>query len=1125
MLMSLHDRCDSRAWPGRLAAVFSGLALCLSLAACNGDDAPASTPDVDVPVPPPDPAPKAAFSAAATGEAFTPVTFDASTSTSSDGSALQYVWDFGDGQRGSGAKTAHAFATAGSWTVTLTVVDGAGKRATQSHGMTVTAPAAAGSVAVHVAIVGLDKAAVDGVTITTPGTAAALATTDPQGKADVTLDRGRPLALRLSKSGYADQVRQVKLPEGTGSDARLDIVLSPRDASQPLADAHAGGSLTGRAGASIELPADALVDGSGALVAGSVDIAMTAVDPTLPGGGGFPGRFDGIHADGSGTPIVSLGAVEFILSQGSQRLQLAPGKKATIEIPIQATQRLDGSIVAAGDTTPLWSLDEATGLWVEEGSGTVVANTGSPSGLALRATVAHLSWWNSDLGFDPYGPKPKCIADGDIGIPGAIDAFNAATICNMLAEIDRDLNGGNASASGRAKALAARAAAALSPRVAGFSSFAVLPRTGGEHIAVPANVDIVLNASALNGTWAGKAVVKGPVGVQEDVIVKLRPIAAAGPTTEAITMPVDITRVVTPGTTARFTFTAAQAQYAHLTVGPSAGALVAGSVRLLQGDTVLGTRDYANADVQLTAPLAAGGSYTIEIDSVTQAGGVRLRGEVLGGLQAETLSLPADVTRSLPSYTTYQGGLDVAAPGGLHLAYQRTAGSPTALSLKGPDGSVLWTQAGTNLEMSDLLLPAAGHYTLSALSSDGTASSFRLTGDAIDWLPLGAAGQTDSSFSIIDLVADRNGKPVVGFGRSTAVNGHTTQVLQLRRWTGSAWEDVGGPVNIDKPCGNAAAAGFAFDGTNTPTIVYMSQTGTSAGEGATAVRLANGSWQPLGNNNGVLPGADAYTNGCDAAYAPRLVFDTNDQPVVAYRMSAALWVQRLANGAWGKLAATAQDSFPVNYGAFDLKADPAGVPWLVQVADGPTRVRRFDAASGTWLATGGNQGVLPESGTSGFSVPRLAFDTAGRPMVAGVIAVGVGTSSAGTIVYRYDGTTWNSTGARQLPNSYVNNTPVAGVAALGNDVLVAFSNQDRTAGAALVVQRDTAAAWSAFGRGANGALTQYVAHGITPERPALDPRLLVVGNEIYLVATVRTPSSTGAPASIDAVLHRYVGAR
>jgi PKD repeat protein len=60
------------------------------------------------------------------------VTFDASLSTDSDGRIASYAWNFGDGSQGSGVLVKHAFATAGSYTVTLTVTDDRGQSASTS---------------------------------------------------------------------------------------------------------------------------------------------------------------------------------------------------------------------------------------------------------------------------------------------------------------------------------------------------------------------------------------------------------------------------------------------------------------------------------------------------------------------------------------------------------------------------------------------------------------------------------------------------------------------------------------------------------------------------------------------------------------------------------------------------------------------------------------------------------------------------------------------------------------------------------------------------------------------------------------------------------------------------------
>ena len=63
------------------------------------------------------------------------VVFDATSSTDNIGIA-SYEWDFGDGERGSGAKVTHVYKKAGAYTVTLTVKDYAGNVGT--HSITVT---------------------------------------------------------------------------------------------------------------------------------------------------------------------------------------------------------------------------------------------------------------------------------------------------------------------------------------------------------------------------------------------------------------------------------------------------------------------------------------------------------------------------------------------------------------------------------------------------------------------------------------------------------------------------------------------------------------------------------------------------------------------------------------------------------------------------------------------------------------------------------------------------------------------------------------------------------------------------------------------------------------------------
>ncbi|HMC68157.1 MAG TPA: PKD domain-containing protein, partial [Mycobacteriales bacterium] len=66
-----------------------------------------------------------------------PVSFDGTGSSDPDGTIASYAWDFGDGTTGAGAKPIHAYQSVGSYTVRLTVTDGAGEKATVSRSVTV----------------------------------------------------------------------------------------------------------------------------------------------------------------------------------------------------------------------------------------------------------------------------------------------------------------------------------------------------------------------------------------------------------------------------------------------------------------------------------------------------------------------------------------------------------------------------------------------------------------------------------------------------------------------------------------------------------------------------------------------------------------------------------------------------------------------------------------------------------------------------------------------------------------------------------------------------------------------------------------------------------------------------
>ena len=72
-------------------------------------------------------------------QTLTSITFNGSGSSDPDGTIASYAWTFGDGGSASGMTVSHAYATAGSYTVRLTVTDNLG--ATGSTTVSVTATA------------------------------------------------------------------------------------------------------------------------------------------------------------------------------------------------------------------------------------------------------------------------------------------------------------------------------------------------------------------------------------------------------------------------------------------------------------------------------------------------------------------------------------------------------------------------------------------------------------------------------------------------------------------------------------------------------------------------------------------------------------------------------------------------------------------------------------------------------------------------------------------------------------------------------------------------------------------------------------------------------------------------
>lgn len=724
------------------------------LAGCSDGGGPAE-PGATPPPPPPPPsnrAPLAAFTAAAAVAVGEPLVLDATGSSDADGDPLAYAWRFGDGAAGGGSRIAHTFAAPGRYTVALTVDDGRGGRTVLERAVDVNPGANAVAVVATLARVrdgaGAPLAGVSvSATVATPGVPGTpTASTNAQGEAVISTGTGVPVVLKFSKPGYADQWRNASLPAGA-EDGWLEVVMQPREAPLVLASAAAGGALAGRDGARVVFEPGSLVDGTGNAVSGPVQVSITPVDVGR-NLAAFPGRFAGTRPTGQQGLIVSYGTVEYALSAGGAPVQLAPGRKATIEIPVYTTLNLDGSEVRVGDSSPLWSLNERTGGWTEEGSGTVVASAASPSGLALRAEVTHFSWWNHDAWTGPGAkPKPRCKVDtnADGVLEDLTDTGHCWHIGTGLDLIDA-LPSGTGPGPDRARALRARISTDAQPtrRLPAFAAYDSTPTGGGKVLEVPANFDVMFRSYAANGTLFGMKVVNLGPGVEQEVEILLTPIAD-NPGTQAISLPYDRSFLLKAvGETDAFTFSADGASEYEIKVEAAPGSLIRGSAQVLgaasapvasgsfstSGGGFIGVVPAGvsgTVTVRVNAASSVPGAYRITVRRITAASGACLTTETLA-MDAAALPLRVLRANSLHCWT-----LDVAAGEWLEIRNQQVFdGATGTISLRAPDGRVLAsdpygaaagpTAAGMLLRMG---LAEAGTYRVEITNTIATQALFQ----------------------------------------------------------------------------------------------------------------------------------------------------------------------------------------------------------------------------------------------------------------------------------------------------------------------------------------------------------------------------------------------------------------
>ena len=173
--------------------------------------------------------------------------------------------------------------------------------------------------------------------------------------------------IKFEKEGYATITRTI-----TGDNATMNVTMT--GVQTQTFSASAGANLNmwyGTQNMKVELPTS-YTDNNGNAYTGNVTAKAAYLNPASSDfADAMPGDLTAIRTDQSEAALVSYGMISVELT-GDNGEKLQPGAPATLTFPVDPTKMK----VAPndGDVMPLWSFNEETGLWEEEGLATYNAS-------------------------------------------------------------------------------------------------------------------------------------------------------------------------------------------------------------------------------------------------------------------------------------------------------------------------------------------------------------------------------------------------------------------------------------------------------------------------------------------------------------------------------------------------------------------------------------------------------------------------------------------------------------------------------------------------------------------------------------------------------------------------------
>jgi hypothetical protein len=182
--------------------------------------------------------------------------------------------------------------------------------------------------------------------------------------------------------------------------------------------ATVGGNVSLLNGAKVSLPANGVNVATGGVYTGSINVYASYIDPTSTDiGKKVPGSFMGDDKNNNRGVLSSYGMLALVLeSVTGEKLQIAPNSAATLTIPIPSSK-----ISSAPATISLWYIDEASGIWKEQG-------TAKKTGSNYVGEVKHFSYWNADFNL------PAVSFSAILKSPGGAPLSNTYVVIRTVAD-------------------------------------------------------------------------------------------------------------------------------------------------------------------------------------------------------------------------------------------------------------------------------------------------------------------------------------------------------------------------------------------------------------------------------------------------------------------------------------------------------------------------------------------------------------------------------------------------------------------------------------------------------------------------------------------------------------------